>query len=47
MTEVISMEDVGYSYRPGTWLFRHYNATIKRGQVLAILDQMEAEKQHF
>ncbi|WP_020176362.1 ABC transporter ATP-binding protein [Methyloferula stellata] len=38
MTEnVISFTNLGHAYRPGTWVFRNYAATVNKGEVFALL----------
>ncbi len=34
---VISFAGLGYSYQPGTWVFRNYSAAVKKGHVFALL----------
>jgi len=34
---IVSVKDLGYSYRPGTWVFRDYSAEIAKGHVFALL----------
>ncbi|NLT34253.1 MAG: ABC transporter ATP-binding protein [Acidobacteria bacterium] len=33
----LSFENLGFAYKPGTWVFRGYKGVAHRGQVLAIL----------
>jgi ABC-type cobalamin/Fe3+-siderophores transport system ATPase subunit len=33
----VQFQDLGHAYRPGRWVFRQYNATVKRGKVFALL----------
>jgi iron complex transport system ATP-binding protein len=38
MTEtVISISNLGHSYRPGAWVFRNYSASIAKGSIFALL----------
>jgi iron complex transport system ATP-binding protein len=34
---VIAFSDLGHAYRPGTWVFRNYSASVKKGHVFALL----------
>ncbi len=34
---VISFCDLGHAYRPGTWVFRNYSASVSTGRVFALL----------
>jgi iron complex transport system ATP-binding protein len=34
---VVILDGLGFSYRPGEWIVRGYNATIEKGQVFAML----------
>lgn len=36
-TAAVSFSDLGHAYIPGTWIFRGYRASIKKGEVFAIL----------
>jgi iron complex transport system ATP-binding protein len=33
----VSFEDLGHAYRPGRWVFRHYNAIIEGAHIFALL----------
>jgi len=44
MNNAIVIENLGHSYLPGKWIFRHYNAALVRGQTLAILGANGAGK---
>jgi iron complex transport system ATP-binding protein len=38
MTELaVSLEQVGFAYRPGKWVFRGYSASVEKGKVFALL----------
>ncbi len=34
---VIAISDLGHAYRPGTWVFRNYSASVIKGHVFALL----------
>jgi iron complex transport system ATP-binding protein len=34
---MLELDDVGFSYRPGSWVFRHFSAAVDGGKVLALL----------
>jgi iron complex transport system ATP-binding protein len=35
--EAIQMRGLGHAYRPGRWIFRDYNAAVRRGSIFALL----------
>lgn len=37
LNNAVSFRDLGYAYRGNKWIFRGYSATIRKGQIMALL----------